>query len=531
MALGAVAAPALAEVPTQPDLAAYARARAADADGRVAAAAAGYGAALARSPDDPVVAVRAYREALAAGDMKLALQASFVLVKNKAAPADVAIILFAGALAARDLDTADRAADGLAQGPLGFLAPSMKAWVAQERGASDPLILLEAGPQANILGRRLAAETRALLLIARGQEADGIAAVRTLLTIDAGVSSLRIDAATLLMCRGERDAARSLVSDPQVVPELTRRARKRCVKPGAAFGTARLFTRLAGELADGDGGTLTIMLARAALLLDPNDDRARLALAEALSRDDAVGEALATLDAVTPARRDSVRTARIDILARAGRTAEALAIADALSADATATPTDAQRLGDLLVSEDKFAEAADAYGTAIARAGDPAPWVLYLQRGGALEQAGRWDEARPLLERAVALAPEEPLALNYLGYAQVERGEDLAEARALLERASKLRPDDAAITDSLGWAYFRSGQVSRALPLLERAAQGRPSSATVNEHLGDAYWAAGRRFEARYAWRAAANFAEDEEAVRIADKLARGPALGPAKAR
>jgi Flp pilus assembly protein TadD len=111
------------------------------------------------------------------------------------------------------------------------------------------------------------------------------------------------------------------------------------------------------------------------------------------------------------------------------------------------------------------------------------------------------------------------MVLNYLGYAQVERGENLVSARVLIEKAARLQPDDASITDSLGWAWFRAGDTTRALPLLERAAQARPGSAVVNEHLGDAYWAVGRRYEARYAWRAAALAATGNEAARIAAKL------------
>jgi Flp pilus assembly protein TadD len=122
----------------------------------------------------------------------------------------------------------------------------------------------------------------------------------------------------------------------------------------------------------------------------------------------------------------------------------------------------------------------------------------------------------------VELAPDEPVALNYLGYAQVERGENLTAAVALLERANRLRPDDPAITDSLGWGYYRIGDIARALPLLEQAAQGQPGSVTINEHLGDAYWLAGRRFEARYAWRAASINADDAQKKRLAEKLADG---------
>ena len=58
--------------------------------------------------------------------------------------------------------------------------------------------------------------------------------------------------------------------------------------------------------------------------------------------------------------------------------------------------------------------------------------------------------------------------------------------------------------------------------MLELAARGQPANATINEHLGDAYWSLGRRYEARYAWRAAAIVADAEDGPRIAAKIADG---------
>lgn len=523
MALGA-GGTARAEV-AAPDLSAYARARAADAEGKAAIAVEGYAAALAAAPSDPVIAMRAYRRALAAGDLKLAFAATFTLVKAQSAPPDAAILLFAGAVQAGDLPTADRAADGLARGPLGFLAPSMKAWVALGRGDADPAAALGGDPAGdNALQRRLSTETRALLLIALGKERDGVAAVQALPEIGGTPSTVRSDAVRLLQCRGELEAAQSLSAGGATVVKLDRREAKACAKFGAAYGAARLLARLAEEFAGGDGRTLAIVLARASLILDPAVDRARLALATALNEDGDTADALAALDGVTPAGAEAAAGLRIDIFQRAGRTDEALAVA---RAQTVADPGDAeawQRLGDLLVGQEKFAAAATAYGEAIARSGAAAPWLLYLQQGGASEQAGDWPAAQRLLRQAVEKAPQEPVALNYLGYALIERGEAMAEARALLERAAQLAPDDPSITDSLGWAYFRSGMTAKALPLLERAAQARPSSATINEHLGDAYWAAGRHYEARYAWRAATVFAGGDDAKRLADKIAQGPA-------
>ncbi len=485
-------------------------------------AAAGYAAVMATAPDDEVVAIRAYRNALAAGDVLLARRAAGVLTRSGVAPADVAILDFAEAVRTRNTVAADDAAGKIGAGPLDFLAPVLRAWLAYDRGA-DPFVILDKASESG-LARRYIAEHRALLLIASDRTEDGIAALRAAVGADPGSLDLRWNAASLLAAKGKRDIAQSLLAGDDPVLSSLRARLKKGPKPGAAFGTSRAFTRLAADLAGQETQALSILLTRSALMLDPADDRARLLLADALAGEQAYDRALATLDTV---KKDSPfypasLSERVGLRGKQGDDAGALALAASLAGARDATIADRQRYADLLATQGREAEAAEMYAKALAQAGDTATWAQHLQLGGALERAGKWQEALPHLRKAVELAPEQPVALNYLGYAQIERGENLEEATALLERASTLRPEDPAITDSLGWAYFRQGAFAKALPLLEKAAQAEPGSATINEHLGDAYWKAGRRFEARYAWRAAAIYAEDEQKTRLSAKLADG---------
>lgn len=504
------------------DARSYVRARAAAEQGAVGDAAAGYAAVMATAPEDEVVAIRAYRNALAAGDMVLASRAAAVLKRSDVAPADVSILDFAEALRRRDTAAAEDALGRIGAGPLDFLAPVLRGWLAYDRG-TDPMPLLDKANESG-LSRRYIAEHRALLLIATDRTEDGVAALRAAVGADPGSIDLRWNAATLLMAKGKRDLAVSLLAgDDPVLSGLRARLRKG-PKPGTAFGASRAFTRLAADLAGQETQALSILLTRSALLLDPADDRARLLLADALAGEQAFDRALGTLDAV---RKDSpfygaALSERVSLRDKQGDTTGALALAAALAKVPGSSVADRQRYADLLAEQGREGEAANIYAAALAEAGESATWIQYLQLGGALERAGKWEAALPNLRKAVELAPEQPVALNYLGYAQIERGENLAEATGLLERASKLRPDDAAITDSLGWAYFRGGDIARALPLLEKAAQGEPGSVTINEHLGDAYWKIGRRFEARYAWRAAALYASGEQKTRLSAKLADG---------
>lgn len=517
-----VATPAIANERSD-DLTDYVRARAAEADGAAMMAAERYGDVLAVSPDDPLVATRAYREALTAGDMKLAIRAAMILRRSGAAPPDTSLLMLADAIAHRDRKAAARYSAELEKGPLGFLRPIVTAWTTVEREPDRAVKLLSKDPD-DALARRYIAEHRALLLIAAGKHAAGIEALKPLLASEPNNLDLRLNAAQLLAGEGQDDLALQFLggADPTLV--ALRAALGKGEKPGGSFGVSRIYAELASSLGSDRLIPLATLLARSALLIDPGYDRARLTLANALSRegaDSAAERALAEIPEDSPLAY-MAKVERRAALVRAGADAEALALASALAMRDDPSIDDVRAYGDLLVDAKRYREAADAYGRAIDMTNGHAGWALYLQRGGALEQAGDWQAAQPLLEKAVALAPNEPVALNYLGFARVERGEDLARSQAMLEKALQLKPDDPAITDSLGWAYYKSGNVARAVPMLESAAQGEPADATINEHLGDAYWRSGRKYEARYAWQAAAIYAEDAQADRLRAKIAGG---------
>ena len=206
----------------------------------------------------------------------------------------------------------------------------------------------------------------------------------------------------------------------------------------------------------------------------------------------------------------TARDQRIRLLVDGGDREAALA--EALAATRGARPAD-DRLGPARRGLWRARPAApkpptpSAGRSRCARDGDDgqAEWTLWLMRGGALDQAGQLARgARARCSSAYRLAPEQPFVLNYLGYAQLDRRENVAEAERLIREAHRLAPDNAAITDSLGWAlYPASGELPEAIALLERAAEGEPADVEINEHLGDAYFAAGRRVEARFAWAAA----------------------------
>lgn len=501
------ASPALADTG---GLSAYLSARAAAADGRADAAARDYARVLAQTPD-PAIATRAYREALAAGDEALATRALAILIHANVAPPDAALIPLARAARADDGAAATAAIETLKGGPLIVLAPALSGWVAFA-GKRDPAPVLAATGKDPVAAR-FVAETGALLAIAAGRSADGAAALAARDDRDPP-GDLRIAAAQLLLGQGRDAAARALLTKDARLP--------RPAKPTLGFGVSRLLTRIAADLVTGRPTPLSIALTRAALSADPSYDRARILLADALAKAGAAPRALATLDRVDRESPDAddAAAARIAILSGTGRDAEALVAARRDATREDASSEDWWRYADLLAAADRPVEAIAYYRRALDRG--EAGWSAWMQYGGALDRAGRWPEARAALEKAVALGPTQPLALNFLGFARAERGDDLPAAVRTLERARALDPENASIADSLGWAYHLSGDTRRALPLLERAAKGEGANAEIGEHLGDAYWTLGRRYEARYAWRAAALTADSHAAARLSAKIASG---------
>jgi tetratricopeptide (TPR) repeat protein len=152
---------------------------------------------------------------------------------------------------------------------------------------------------------------------------------------------------------------------------------------------------------------------------------------------------------------------------------------------------------------------------------------MVMASAAALDAAGLFDEARPLLERVLDIDPSNAVALNQLGYSLAERNLDLPAALAYLERANRLRPEDGGILDSLAWVYFRLGRFAEAEPLSRRAIELAGAGAVLLDHLGDILWALGRKEEAIEQWRMAyGNAGEGDEDVRttVPEKLQRAGA-------
>ena len=191
----------------------------------------------------------------------------------------------------------------------------------------------------------------------------------------------------------------------------------------------------------------------------------------------------------------------------AGRTEEALLAArQALEANRE-NPRFQLRLAWIYLYAKRHAEATSAYRELLERwEGDHSSSELRqvireakLALSHLALQEEKFDEAVEWLEQVLDEFPEDPSALNDLGYIWADRNMRLNRAFRMIQKAVEADPTNPAYRDSLGWVLFRLGHPEEAVVELEKAAQAEPDP-VILDHLGDVYKALGKLPEARKAW-------------------------------
>src|SRR5262245_60309682 len=121
---------------------------------------------------------------------------------------------------------------------------------------------------------------------------------------------------------------------------------------------------------------------------------------------------------------------------------------------------------------------------------------LQYARSITLERLDRVDDAVAQVRTLLARRPDDPVAMNALGYTLAEHSRDLKEARSLVKKALALTPDNPAVLDSMGWVLHRLGEEREALTWLERA-YATEKDGEIAAHIGEVHWALGDRKKAR----------------------------------
>ncbi len=236
-------------------------------------------------------------------------------------------------------------------------------------------------------------------------------------------------------------------------------------------GLAEAYLTLAGALDQPAATFLRTVFLRYALQLRPDLTAARLLLANTLAGSDNPSATPApvqmqnALDSLMPVTPDDalfvpVALQRANLLSALGRPADAVALLDKLIAMSPQDPGLLANAGDVLRAANDMQAAIPYYSKAIAAMGSPPPagaWSLFFDRGICEDSVNNWAAAEPDMLEAQALGPDQPYVLNYIGYSWALHGEKLDQAQALLERAVALDPNDGAVIELVGFCEHEKG--------------------------------------------------------------------------
>ncbi len=113
----------------------------------------------------------------------------------------------------------------------------------------------------------------------------------------------------------------------------------------------------------------------------------------------------------------------------------------------------------------------------------------------------KWKKVESEIKKILVLVPDNPNALNLLGYMYSELNIKIKMAENLILKALKKDPTNPAFLDSIGWVYFRQQKFKEALEKVLIAHKKLPNDPVVLEHLGDIYFALKKIDKALYFWK------------------------------
>ena len=501
----------------------FAAARLAEIGNRDGDALKGYIKLYKKAPDSSVLADRIFDTAIRSGDMVAALRAVRAQELRGEVSSEAPLLLFADAFTRENWPMAKLAADELlVRGNFGFMTPILQSWVnvAQGKAADLP----EAGANADPVFAFYSTDQRIYLQLATGEFAKAKLGLRAMAAVgDNYARDLMLRAAPVILAQGDHMFADALVrsaidADRQAWPV----ANKRNGKLSAEEGLSALHVRIAGALLEQNLKDQALVPARIAVWYSPDDEPAKLMLANALAAQSLNQQASASAKTIMPTslywpqavkqRVANLAPAEATILAQKAARDWPKSVDLALLAAQTEELT-----GDLPSALARYRSIVDIAATGGLSPRQRAHYHLLL--ASALDKSGNWNDARVQLDAALVLDPNNAQILNYLGYSLLERNEDVERASAMVRKAFEFAPGSTAIMDSMGWSHFQTGEFTQAVTFLEKAAKASGNDLAINEHLGDAYWRSGRMRDARYAWRVASQTAEGEVASRLAGKI------------
>ncbi|MQY42362.1 tetratricopeptide repeat protein [Epibacterium sp. SM1969] len=511
---------------------AYLAGRAATYEGNFEATADYFSRALARDPKNPVLLENVVFARLAMGQLERAAPIA-QRISDLGAVSQMANVAIVGELALKEDYAAILGRDLETQTTGNLTEGLIRAWAHLGEGAVSQSVdaLNELAEDSNL--KFFANYHRALTLasvgdyqgaaalmeeedrrLARASRRSALAYVQILSQLDRNGDAI----AFMENAFGNRfDPALKRVSDALLQDETLAFD----IAPTPQAGLAEAFFTLSVVLSGETSADLALIYARLTAALRPDHVDAILLSADLLDELDQYDLAIEAYGSV-PADHPEYHAAEIgraDVLRRSGKPDAAIEVLNQLSKAHPNDPTVFSELGDLFRQQEDYAKAENAYDRALELTAPETTgrWLLLYARGISNERQDDWEQAEADFRAALALNPNQPQVLNYLGYSLVEKQTKLDEALAMIERAVEAQPEAGYIVDSLGWVLYRLGRYEEAVGHMETAVELMPVDPVVTDHLGDVYWAVGRFREAEFQWSRALSFIDPEDTDGEAD--------------
>lgn len=99
------------------------------------------------------------------------------------------------------------------------------------------------------------------------------------------------------------------------------------------------------------------------------------------------------------------------------------------------------------------------------------------------EKLKQYDKVEQYLKRLLMINPNNPSALNYLGYLYADLNKNLEEAYSMIEKALKVEPDNPAYIDSMAWVLYRLKKYQEAFEYQKKALKKSPGEQEMIEHM------------------------------------------------
>lgn len=139
--------------------------------------------------------------------------------------------------------------------------------------------------------------------------------------------------------------------------------------------------------------------------------------------------------------------------------------------------------------------------TAVSLAENEDDLITYLVNLGDLAHyAKSFDLSDSAYEAALALDPNNSLALNNFAYFLSLRNKDLDKAENMSKRSIELDPGNPSNLDTHGWILYMKGDYTQAKEQIEKSLELAPNNAEVVEHYGDVLSKLGMIEQAKMQW-------------------------------